>query len=199
MEIRRIDSEEGLPVSLEDLREDLRFDDDDDDGTLTRMAQTAAGLIERRSGYVLIPGTFEATPDCLEAWNIMRSPFRSLDAIEAMTGKNDWTAIDVNEFQVIEKARGFNIAPFPTFEPPTLYVPTGSLRIRFSAGFDLAPSSSESDASGDTDHPIDPTVRGVFIALVGHYVKNRELFEADKLTEIESTAGGLLNAIRTFW
>lgn len=197
MDIRRISSEEGLPVSLEDLREDLRFDDDDDDGTLTRMAQTAAGLIERRSGYVLIPGTFEATPTCLEPWTIMRSPFRSLDSLQAMTGKNAWTDLDLDDFHVIERGRGFEIAPFPSFTPPTLYVGKGSLRIRFSAGFDLAPT--ESGASGDDDHPIDPTVRGVFIALVGHYVKNRELFEADKLTEIESTAGGLLNSIRTFW
>jgi hypothetical protein len=56
MNIRRISSESGLPVALEALKQDLRIDDDDFDATLERMSATAAGLIERRSGYVLVPG-----------------------------------------------------------------------------------------------------------------------------------------------
>jgi hypothetical protein len=83
---------------------------------------------------------------------------------------------------------------------PCPFASTAGVRVRFRAGFDLDElSSGESGQSGDGDFPTDPTVRGVFIALVGHLYENRELFAADKMTEIESTSGGLLNSIRTFW
>lgn len=195
MEIRRLSQSDGLPVSIDDLKLDLRIDDGDEDATLTRMAQTAAGLIERRSGYIIIPGEFEALGDCFDDWKIQRSPYRGLTSIEAMTGKNDWVAQDLDDFQVIERPRGFDVIPFCSFTRPTLYTHRNGVRLRFEVGFDV---EGDTGFSGD-DLPIDPTVRGVFIALTGHYYENRELFMADKLTEIESTSGGLLNSIRTFW
>lgn len=197
MEIRRLTSDEGLPVSLEDLKLDLRVDDGDEDETLRRMAQAAAGLIERRSGYVLIPGTFEALADAFADWQFQRAPFRSLDKIEALTAKNTWTEQELDDFRVLERERGFEICAYSSFTAPCLYECRAGIRITFSAGFDVEPESGV-ESSGD-GYPIDPTVRGVFIALVAHFYENRELFAADKLTEIESTAGGLLSSIRTFW
>ncbi len=43
MEIRRVSTDDELPVSLEDLKLDLRVDDDDEDDTLERAERTAAG------------------------------------------------------------------------------------------------------------------------------------------------------------
>jgi uncharacterized phiE125 gp8 family phage protein len=212
MNIRRISSESGLPVALEALKQDLRIDDDDFDATLERMSATAAGLIERRSGYVLVPGLFEALVDTFGDWNLgawsitrtplafRRAPFRELVSVEAMTAANIWTAQELDDFQVIERERDFQLTPFASFQAPCPYATSSGVRVRFRAGFDLEDrATGDSPESGDGGFPVDPTIRGVFIALVGHYYQNRELFGADKLTEIESTAGGLLNSIRTFW
>lgn len=214
MDIRRIDSEDGLPVDLEELKADLRIDDDDFDDTLRRMSATAAALIERRSGYVLVPGTFEALVDSWcggagpsifrsspDPWTFVKSPFRELVLVEAMTGRNTWTDFDTDQLQVIERARDFELRLFSGIGTlPHVCVQSAGIKVQFRAGFDLAAlESGETTQSEDQPRPLDPLVRGVFIALVGHYYENRELFAADKLTEIESTSGGLLNSIRYFF
>lgn len=196
MEIRRIATSSALPVELDDVKLDLRIDSGDEDETIERMIRTAASLLETRTGFVLLGGRFEALLDCFAPVEIMRGPFRELVAVDAMTGKNDWTALDVSDFRVIEKERSFELSPFyPWTAEPTLYTMRAGVRVRFEAGFDTL----ETGQSGEGDHPIDDKLRGALIALTGHYYENRELFAADKLTEIESTAGGLLNSIRQFW
>lgn len=198
MDTRRISSRDVLPVAVADLKLDLRVDDGDEDATLERMAQSAAMLVERRSGFVLIPGEFEVLSDCW-GMQVMRAPFRDLTLVSAMTEPNVWTDVDSDNLMVVRRARGANIVPFATFTPPACCTSYSGVRFRFTAGFDPALESGGDGESGDGDYPLDPLVRGVFIALVGHFYENRELFAADKLTEIESTAGGLLNAIRQFW
>lgn len=199
MEIRRISTDSGLPVRLEALKEDLRVDDDDFDATLTRMAQTAAGMIERRSGYVLLGGEFEALFDLCDTIKVQRAPLRELISLEAMTAANEWTAIDLADLRLIQRERDFELSPYPTLTAPSVWTPTACTRLRFTAGFAVDPDDSDAQSSGDEGLELDPTVRGVYIALVAHLYENRELFAADKMSEIQSTAGGLLNAIRTFW
>jgi uncharacterized phiE125 gp8 family phage protein len=199
MEIRRLQSDNGLPISLDALKLDLRVDDGDEDNTLERMAQAAAMMIEGRSGYVLVPGLFEAEFDFIGTQTFMREPLRELVKLEAMTAKNTWTELDLGDFQLRRLARGFQLSPFHCFQHPCLYPVTGGVRLQFTAGFDTEGESEGTFASSGEDRPIDPLVRGVYIALVAHFYENRELFEADKLSEIESKAGGLLNSIRTFW
>lgn len=194
MEIRRISTSDSLPVDVEDVKLDLRIDGDDGDATIERMIQAAASLLEIRTGFVLLAGRFEVLLDCFAPVEIMRGPFRELVAVDAMTGKNEWTELDVGDFRVIEKTRSFELSPYPEWTWSTLYTGRAGVRVRFEAGFD----NGETGQSGD-EHPLDANLRGVLIALVGHYYENRELFAADKLTEIESTAGGLLNSVRQFW
>lgn len=200
MEIRRLTTDEGLPVSLEALKLDLRVDGGgDDDDTIVRMAQTAAGMIERRSGYILLPGTFEVLFDLFDDWKVSRGPLREVVSISIMTDANVWTDQDLAGFRIIESSRGFEVCTFPETSMPQCFTSRAGARLRFYGGVDVAQEESDSESSGDGDHPLDPLVRGVYIALVSHLYANRELFEADKLTEIESTAGGLLNSIRQFY
>lgn len=194
MEIRRISTSDSSPVDVDDVKLDLRIDGTDDEETIERMIRTAARLIEDRSGFVILQGEFEVLVDCFAPVEIMRGPFREMVSIKAMTGRNDWTDVDAADFRVIEKTRSFELSPFLPWTAPELYTPRAGVAIRFKAGFD----NTDSAQSGD-DHPLDDKLQGILIALVGHYYENRELFMADKLTEIESTAGGLLNSIRQFW
>jgi uncharacterized phiE125 gp8 family phage protein len=204
MLLRRISSDDQLPVPLADLRLDLRIDDDFADETLERMERTAIAIIELRSGKIIMPGTFEALFDACDKFKVHRAPLRQVTEIAALTGRNDWSDLDVDDFRVIQTEQDFSLTAYPGFQAPTLFVAEAAIRVRFTAGYHPELTSGESDGdsaqSGDADvGPLPDLYRGVLIAYVGHLYENRELFEADKLTEIESTAGGLLNAIRTFW
>jgi hypothetical protein len=168
------------------------------------MERTAAGLMEVRSGKVIMPGTFEALFDACAVLKVHRAPLRQVTAIAALTAKNTWTDQEIDDFRIIQSEVDFSIRPDCGFVAPTLYTADASIRVRFRAGWDIDPESGQTDedelVSGDEDvGPMPSLYRGVLIALTGHFYENRELFAADKMTEIESTAGGLLNAIRTFW
>lgn len=204
MHLRRISTDDQLPVPLADLRLDIRIDDDFADATLERMERTAIGLIERRSGLVIMPGTFEALFSACDRLKVQRSPLRQVIGIAALTDRDTWTEQNLADFRVLLGDGSFEVSPYPGYSAPTLFCAEQSVRVQFTAGFHPNLTSGESDGdpaqSGDEESvELDDLVRGVLIALVGHLYENRELFEADKLTEIESTAGGLLNSIRTFW
>lgn len=196
--VRRLTSDDELPVGIADLRLDLRVDDNDDDATLTRMEKTAIALIAERSGAIIMPGRFEALFDaCANPICVRRFPLRQLTAVQAMTGRDEWTDLDLGDFRVIQREKDFEVRTFPGFVAPTFYCPDLSVRLEFTAGFSGAPDEGKSE--GDDANILPDLYRGVLIGLVAHFYENRELFMADKLTEIESTAGGLLNSIRTFW
>ena len=201
--IRRLSTVDALPVPLDALRLDLRIDDDDDGSTLERMEQAAADMIERRSGKVLLPGTFEALFDTFAALKVIRAPLRQVTELAILTDKNTWTAQDLDDFRIITGENDFEVGAYPGWTCPTVFMAERSIRIQYRAGYNIPPESGGSDGdelvSGDDDVAMPPLYRGVLIALTGHFYENREIFAADKLTEIESTAGGILNAIRTFW
>lgn len=204
MQLRRISTNDQLPVPLEDLRLDIRIDDDFGDDTLERMERTAIALIELRSGKIIMPGRFEALFDACDQFKVQRAPLRQVTSIAALTDRNTWTEQEIDDFRVIQDDNSFSVTAYPGFQPPTLFMAEAAIRVQFTAGYhpDLASGESDGDPgeSGDAEvGPLPDLYRGVLIAYVAHLYENRELFEADKLTEIESTSGGLLNAIRRFW
>jgi hypothetical protein len=53
---------------------------------------------------------------------------------------------------------------------------------------------------GDQDAlPIPDDIRTTLVALTGHFYENRELFAADKIAQVEASAGSLLASNRMFW
>lgn len=205
MRLAKIWTSDGLPLDLEEVKLDLRVDSSDDDATVERMIRAAADFAEIRTGYVFAPGTYYATAD---DWNcafpycdrgrveIPKGPLREVNAISYMSGNDAWTDVDLADFLILKRKKTFTVAPLSTFDAPDLFVCMDAIRISFDAGFD--PVDGDSALSGDP-LPIDAGLKTMLTMLVGHYYKNRELFEADKLGEIEQGAGSLLGAYRQFY
>lgn len=201
MNIRRTWQSDTLPVDLEDLKLDLRVDSDDEDDTIVRLAQGAADLIEKRTSLVIVPGEYVAAMDCWPTrsgqYKINRGPLRELRAFQWIDSDKVWQDSDLATLYTETFERAFTVQPLKTFDFPaadSMLEVANPIRIRFLAGYDV----EDSNVSGES-FPLQGGLRSLFIALVGHYYANRELFAADKLTEIESTAGGLLNAYRNYF
>lgn len=196
MEIRRLTSDEDpLPIALDELKLDLRIDDSDEDDTLKRNQLTAAGMIEVRSGAVLVPGTFEALFNPCDRILVPRFPLREVTSIAAMTGRNDWTEQEIDDFRVLELAQDFVLSPFPGYVSPSFYVASNSLRVQFSAGYGAALSGESSGQAVE----MPALYRGVLTAITGALFENRGLGEADSQFRVEQSMAGLLNSIRRFW
>lgn len=192
---RKLTREEGLPVSVEDLAEDLRLDTDEFDATLERMERGAAAFLEKRTGFVLIPGLYQVDLDCW--WTgpiqIMRGPLRDLQSITYLDSAGDSVTADLAHFYVDEPdARSFTVRSLSTFDRPQLWAEVKRIRLTFTAGFRL-PDESEGPPE------MEDGLRTCLIMLVGHYYQNRELFAAGKLESIETSGRDLLGAYRQFW
>lgn len=201
-ELRKVQSSNALPIPLEDAKLDLRVDSDDEDATIERMIRAAASFLERRTGWTVLPARYHAVYSqwpC-EPQEIYRAPLRELVDVEYLSAANTWTAIGTDGFQVSKRQKSFVIAPLSTFEAPDLFTDMDSVRFIFEAGFDIdGDAESEFSDNEADDLPMDPDVKVLLIMLVGHWYKNRELFLADKQTEVEERAGSLLGAHRTHW
>lgn len=192
----------ALPLNLEDVALDLRLDSDDDLTTLERMIRAAGDFLEKRTGFVINAGTYRAI---FNDWycafpcaplEIMRAPFRSLNSISYLSAKDTWTDVSLDDFQTSERGKSFLVTALSTFDPPDLFLCVDSVRVEFDAGVD--PDSGDSNLSGDPK-PMDADVKTILTMLVGHFYKNRELFDADKVAQIELSAGSLLGSLRQFW
>lgn len=203
-ELLKTSVSDATPIDLEEVKLDLRIDTNDANATLDRMIRAAGDFLEIRTGFVVNPGQYEALfgswGDCFCHPNMtrefMRFPLRALESIEYLTAADTWEEADVTDFQVSKRAKSFILRPWPSFTAPNVFGCFDSIRVRFEAGFDTR--DADTDIVGDPPR-IPDGLKNVLIMLVGHYWKNRELFEADKLAEIQVGAGSMLGAYRQFW
>lgn len=196
---RKMSRDMGLPIPTDEIIADLRLDSDDEEATLERLERGAADFLERRTGLVVIPGVYQIM---LEHWwlgtmDVIRAPLRQLEAVEYLAEDHTWTEVDTDNFHVDDGERSFSILALSSFVRPQLWSEARlarRIRLTFSAGYEL-PSES---GSGDGPQMPD-SLRTTLLMLIGHYYENRELFMADKIADVELSAGGLLGLHRQFW
>lgn len=203
VEVRRIASSPVLPVDLDEVLYDLRVDDADEPAerdSVERMFRTAAGYIEKASACVVCRGTFEAL---LPGWwdgdlEVRRYPLREVVSIEGLTAANTWAVVPDADLYAEPGADAFRVRILNSYTRPTLWSEVNRTRLRFEAGFDDAAGSGVSSGA-DTGLPILDPFKGIAIAMTAHLYKNRELLEADRMSEVERGLGSLLGSIRTLW
>jgi len=209
-EIRKLETSRGFPIPLAEIKEDLRVDSDDEDGTVLRMARFAASFFERRTGCAALAGRYEVSfPDwpLTGIWEVLRWPFRELEGVtylKAATPRPIRVDADIDQFYAESGARSFMLQPLSSFERVNLFSSPSAVKVLFTAGYDteaISGTSGEQDnfAPQSEERPIDDGVRGALQMLIGHFYENRELFAADKIAEVEASAGSILAAYRQFW
>jgi len=209
-EIRKIAPAAGFPISLGDIKDDLRVDSSDDDGTIMRMARAAAAFLEIRTACSVLAGRYEAhfSDWCYHApWELNRWPLREVLEIawlDCVSTSPSWTPVDLDQFFIETRSRNFLIIPHRSFNAPALNAPFSGIRVRFIAGFDVELTTGESGGeqvseSDAEPKPIEDGMRMLLQMLIAHYYENRELFLADKLAQVEAGAGSLLAGYRQFW
>jgi hypothetical protein len=216
--MRKIKNSAGFPIALDEIMADLRVDSPDEAQTVARMARTAAAFLEKRTGFAIVQGTYEAKFsqwNILSPWEFMRAPFRELLEVSWLDGTQSpptWEAVDNGKFFVSDLEKSFLCMPLQGASSailPTIWAPFHGIRVRFNAGFDIVLTSDDpvqesgdgppDDAGADVSLEIPDDLRTTITMLTGHFYENRELFAADKIAEVEMSAGSLLASNRQFW
>lgn len=206
--MRKIFTTRALPLPIDEVMLDLRVDSDDELETVRRLVRASCSLIEKRSGFAVLQGTYEALLDgwfLPWPWEFMRAPFRGLVSIEVLdvnSSPETWQAVAGDEFRTIEQAKSFLLYAKAETSLPEVSAPLAGIRVRFNAGFDVDHVSGES-ASGEIDDdvtvPLDDQVRTAIMMLTAEFYANRELFSADKAADVERVGNSVLNSIRQRW
>lgn len=192
---RVLDRENPFPISIDAIADDLRLDSEDDLDNILRLGLGAAEFLERRTAYVLTPGLYEAI---LPAWwqgpvIFSRGPVREVTEMTYRTGKASYVTVDPDYyFETQLNDREFAVNLLSTYVRPDLWSEQGEIRLKFTAGY-----QSDGETGAWPEAP-DGLVT-CFIALIAHYYKNRELFDAGKQEAVEMGAGNLLNAYKMIW
>ncbi len=211
--MRKLSTSDGFPIPIDDLLLDLRIDSTDEAKTVMRLARAAAAFLEKRTGFAILQGRYEAKFsqwNILAPWEFLRAPLRGLVEISWLDGNQSpptWEEVDLGKFFVTDLAKSFLVVPLQGASAavlPTVWAPFHGIRVRFDAGYDIDLQSGEVQGSGEgidgeTELPLPDDLRTILTMLVGHFYENRELFAADKIAEVEMSAGSLLASNRQFW
>lgn len=189
----------GLPVPIEEILDDLRVDDPDEESEVVeRMCRGACAFIERRTGYTLLPTTYEllASSWWTGGLEVLLAPLRAMGTVSYQGERDVWTDVDAAVFWSSARGRSFIIRGLDGFGGPTLWQPEDCIRISFESGFDAAEESGG-------DHPIEDGLRTILLMITGHYYRNREMLGAADpkygLEAVELGATSLLGQYRQFW
>jgi uncharacterized phiE125 gp8 family phage protein len=207
--MRKTTTDSGFPIKIEDLLLDLRVDSAEEANTVKRMARGAAAFLEKRTGVSILKGTYEAKFHSWpigpgQAWEFLRMPLRDVTEISWFDGNTSppsWLEVALNGFFVDEREKSFVVIPLQGFALPTPWAPMNGVRLIFEAGY-LTSEEAAAQSSGDGELgalAIPDDMRTLLTMLTGHFYDNRDLFAADKLAEVEASAGSLLASQRMFW
>ena len=140
------------PVTLADLKAQLRLDDTADASQLARLEQMlsdAIAHIEREAGVTLAPTDFEERFDgwpCGRRIVLQAQPARAVDAVVYVDPDGDEQTLDADQWRFVEVGCGGELCLAAGFSAPALADWPGSVRIRYAAGFN-DPAATGSDAS----------------------------------------------------
>ena len=140
---------DALPVTLEEVKENLRVDSSDEDETILGLISGMTDFFEARTGWRLSPATYRAeVTGCIPCkLAIERGPLRTLDSISCWNSDtHQWDEIAVANYTPEQRGREFDIY-FEDDAFSGFTVSNRPLRIDFSAGFD-SPMGGGTSANG---------------------------------------------------
>lgn len=201
MNIRKLEIEDGLPITTAAARKALRIDHAFEDDTLERKLRAAVELVEEKTGHVLRPTTFEVTFDawprhCDAELCLAMVPIRSVSEVSyypeagparlpVAPAEYDWRRVD----------NGGELYFFASFSQPAISTDRrGPIAVKFEAGYDTAAGQ----AGDDPELKIPSRIVELVLLLAGHWMKNREAVDSGDLAEVPFSAKLLFEELRIF-
>ena len=130
---------EAEPVTIAELKEQLRIDHSDEDALLGAKITAARRHVENLTGTAIAPATYEFFLDSfpLAEIELPRAPVISVSTVSYIGA--DGIEVNATDYEVdTASPRGWIV---PTAAWPTAMATINAVRVRFVAGYETAPES----------------------------------------------------------
>jgi uncharacterized phiE125 gp8 family phage protein len=193
--LRRIAAATNWPVSLEEVKEHLEVEHDERDRLIEGYIRSAVQYVEREIEQVLVPTDFEQRSDCWTYPYIVfeTGPVRGIDSVTYLDEDGAEQTVDAANYEWERTALGAHFWLADDFTQPVVLDRPGSIRIRFSAGY------NDPDATpGDDDFIVPEQAKQAILLLVGHWWANREAVGPGNTAGLEFAVDALLQPIKVY-
>lgn len=185
-----IDAPATTPISLAEVKTQLRIETSDDDTMLSRLINVAvayvdvkgvlgAGMITQKWGQWLAnnPGTV----------TLALGPVQSVTAVKYYDEAGVLQTDTLSNYEVFGTSTSTTIAPKSGFSWPSAQSRPDAIRIEYEIGY------------GDAASDVPDTLRHALLMLVAHWYENREQTTSDRMAEVPFGFNELVGIERGRW
>lgn len=185
MSLSELTAPASEPVSLSELKQQLRVTHGEEDDFITGIARAARIVTETvcRKAWVsrAFEWTFDQWPEELLAhgFGLPLGPVMAIDEVAIAGSDGSFAPLDSSSFALSVTRPRLTF----TVTPPAPGLAAGGIRLRFTAGY---------GTSADVPAP----VRQAISLLTAHYFERREPYENSRVTPVPETVAALLAPYR---
>jgi uncharacterized phiE125 gp8 family phage protein len=179
------------PITLEEVKAQLRVEHDDDDTILTRLIDVAVAYTDVRGalGQAMITQKWAQWINANPPQNVslILGPVQNVTAVKYYDTDGVLQTDDINNYQVFGTDFATVISPKDSFTWPVSQQRSDAIKIEYEIGY------------GDEITNVPQTIRHALMLLIGHWYDNREQTGVDELSNIPFGYEEMLNLHRNCW
>ena len=181
----------ATPITLAEVKEQLRIEHSDDDALITRLIAVAVAYTDAQAalGHAMITQKWAqwlgANPS--QSVELALGPVQSVTAVKYYDTANTLQTDTLSNYEIVGTEFAKSIGPKAGFNWPTTYDRPDAIRIEYEIGY------------GDAASDVPQTIRHALMLLVGHWYDNREQSGMDELSNIPFGFDALIGMHRRVW
>lgn len=186
-----IEAPATTPITLGEVRSQLRVESFDDDTLLGRLINTAVAYTDVTGslGHAMISQKWAQWfgPNLSQSVRLQLGPVTQVHAVKYYDENGDLQTDTLNNYEVTGTSFNTLVGPKEGFSWPTTAQRSDAIRIEYTIGY------------GETPSTVPETIRHALMLLVGHWYDNREQSVMDELSNIPFGYEQLIAMHRRCW
>ncbi len=189
--LQRVTAPTTAPITLSEVKAQLRVEGPDDDVLLMRLINVATAYTDAKGalGQAMITQTWAQWmgPNPTQSIRLMLGPVQSISAVKYYDIDGALQTDVVGNYQVFGTDFAKTIEPKSGKSWPVAQDRSDAIAVEYITGY------------GDADTDVPDTIRHAMMLMVGHWYDNREQTGFDELSNIPFGYEALLNMHRDSW